>query len=81
MRWLPLDVAGVGAAEDVLFLLVVEDEPIVLVGQALGVLADHEVSHVELRTGQPEEIFDAHTNQRRPHSQHLIAPEEVSGAF
>lgn len=63
MGWLPLDVAWVGSAKDVLLFLVVVDESVVLVGQAFRVPADHEVSHVELGTCQPEEIFDSHLYQ------------------
>lgn len=81
MRWFPLYVTSISATKDVRLLFVVEYESIVFVGQAFGVLADHEVSHVELGTCQSEEIFDAHFNQRRPHSKHLIASHKVSCAF
>lgn len=81
MGWLPFDVAWIGGAPEVLLLLVVEDESIVLMRQALHVLLQHELDHVELGTGEAEEVFYFHFDRVGKIAQHFTAPEEVRCAL
>jgi len=43
MRWFPLNVPLVGSPQNILFLLVVEDESVVSMGQAFYVLVEQEL--------------------------------------
>lgn len=74
---LPLDVPWVGGAPEVLLLLVVEDQSIVLVRQAFYVFLEHELDHVELGTGQAEEVFYFYFDRIGKGTQHLTAPQQV----
>ncbi len=55
--WFPLDVSVIGRSNDIFFLLVVENEAIVLMFHCLHVAVEHEINRVELSVGKAEEIF------------------------
>lgn len=57
MCWLPFDVAVVLPSQYVFLVFVVEDDSVVVVRQALDVLAEHELHGIVLRTCQSEEVF------------------------
>jgi hypothetical protein len=80
MRRLPLDVTMVRRSADVLLLLVVEDQPVVLMRQTLDVLMHHEFRDVELGTCQPEEILQPQLDPVLLHTQHRVAMQEVHDA-